>query len=239
MIAVNNLDKTFNGKKVADNITLKALSKEILCLVGPSGCGKTTLLRMIAGFERPDKGVVLIDDRIVGTPSQNVSPNKRHISFIFQDLALWPHMTVSSHLSFAMPRNKRRSKADKKQAIHDLLVQVGLDSYKDRYPHQLSGGERQRLAIARGLASNPRYLLMDEPFNNLDPVLKDELGRFLLALLETRSMGIIYVTHNTEEVVMLGDKIAVMNKGRLVQLGTPDQVCSQTEDTFVNKLLRR
>lgn len=236
MIVITDLKKKHSRKSVLNGITLNINKNEILALVGPSGCGKTSLLRLLAGFERPDQGRISIDNVTASTPEHILLPNKRNLSMIFQDLALWPHMTVEAHIRFVLNK-KTVSKEALSTKIRRILENVNLEGYNYRFPHQLSGGEQQRLAIARGTASNPGYLLMDEPFSNLDPILKEEQEGFVLKLKNKLQMGIVYVTHNIEEVNRLADKIVVMNKGALIQMDTKENIFRNPKNEFVRKFL--
>jgi len=237
MLEIENLSKRYGNISVLNDLTISVSLNEILTIVGPSGCGKTTLLRLIAGLERPDKGRILIEDREVSTPTKVIEPHKRKLSMIFQDLALWPHMTVREHIEFVLKKEKL-SRERSESSIDKILIDVNLNGYKRRYPHELSGGEKQRLAIARALASRPTYLLMDEPFSNLDTILKEELQGLVIRLKKDFQMGIIYVTHNIEEAVILADRIAIMNKGRFEQIGKKDEVLNNPANEFVRRLLR-
>jgi ABC-type sugar transport system ATPase subunit len=236
MIEITGLKKKYNQKSVLNGLDLRIYPNEILGLIGPSGCGKTTLLRLVAGFEKPDGGRILIDNVRVTTPSQIVMPNKRNLSMIFQDLALWPHMTVEAHIGFVLSK-KIFSKEELSEKIRKILGNVNLGGFNNRLPHQLSGGEQQRLAIARGVASNPGFLLMDEPFSNLDPILKKEQEGFILRLKNKLQMGIVYVTHNIAEVNRLARRIAVMDKGRIVQVDTRKNIFQNPKNDFVQKFL--
>ena len=237
MIAVKELTKKYNQKLVVNDVSLKIRSNEILALIGPSGCGKTTFLRLLAGLESPDKGQILINDVVVSTPSYLMLPNKRNLSMIFQDLALWPHMTAEEHIKFVL-KKKKISKDELLARAWGILRNVNLEGYNKRFPHQLSGGEKQRLAIARGIASDPNYLLMDEPFSNLDTFLKDELEDFLVGLRDKLQMGIVYVSHNINEVSRLAERIAVMKDGELIQMDIRDRLFKKPENGFVRKLLK-
>ncbi|MBU1053438.1 MAG: ABC transporter ATP-binding protein [Proteobacteria bacterium] len=237
MISITNLTKRYGGTKALKGVTLEVSPNEILALVGPSGCGKTSLLRLIAGLEHPDDGNILIDNATVGTQYGFIPPHKRKLSMVFQDLALWPHMSVKAHIGFVL-KAKKLSKEAMQHETDQILKNVNLNNYNNRYPHQLSGGERQRLAIARAIASDPLYLLMDEPFSNLDPVLKEELQDFIIGLKNRLGMGIIYVTHNIEEVIVMADRIAIMNRGELKQVGTKDEVLGNPMDEFVRRFLK-
>jgi len=232
MIRIENLEKRYGKVEALQGITLELSSSEILAMVGPSGCGKTTLLRVIAGFESPDEGKVLIDGVEVSTPAHMVAPYKRGLSMIFQELALWPHMRVSEHIEFVL-KKARRSKKALRLETQGILQDVNLNDHHRRYPHELSGGEKQRLAIARALASKPIYLLMDEPFSNLDSILKEELQGLVVGLKKRTQMGIIYVTHNVEEALVLADRIAIMNQGRLEQIDNKEEILSHPKNEFV------
>lgn len=236
MIEVENLKICYGEHLVLKGVDLQVQRNEVLALIGPSGCGKTTLLRVVAGFEMPDNGRISIEDVVVSRPGFVLPPNKRNLSMIFQDLALWPHMTIEEHLLFVFNKNKK-DKFHVANRIKELLENVGLEPCAGRLPHQLSGGEKQRLAIARGIAKSPKYLLMDEPFTNLDPILKKEQEVFLNRLKNQFQMGIIYVSHNIEEVKNIADRIAVMKNGKLVQVGTKQNIFQNPSDEFVKSFL--
>lgn len=237
MIKVENLGKRYGKVKALQGVTLDVSSSEILAVVGPSGCGKTTLLRLAAGLETPDEGRVVIGGIEVSTPTHMVAPHKRGLSMIFQDLALWPHMTVSENIKFVLKKDKLSGKALESEAYR-FQEDVNLNGYKNRYPHELSGGEKQRLAIARALASKPAYLLMDEPFSSLDPILKEDLQGLIFRLKKRKQMGIVYVTHNMEEALALGDRIAVMNRGGLEQIDNKDRILTYPKNDLVRRILR-
>jgi len=237
VLAAENLTKRYGNAEALKGLTFELSSGEVLAIIGPSGCGKTTLLRLVAGFESPDEGRVLIDGVEVSSPVRVLAPSKRRLSMIFQDLALWPHMTAREHIEFVMNK-KNKSKDVILSNLDRILKDVNLNGYRDRYPHQLSGGEKQRLAIARALASNPTYLLMDEPFANLDSILREELQGAVLDLKVNHQMGVIYVTHNVDEALTLADKMAVMRQGRLEQMGSKDSVLRDPKNEFVRRLLK-
>jgi ABC-type Fe3+/spermidine/putrescine transport system ATPase subunit len=215
MIVVENVQKKYGKLKVLAGVTLDLFPQEILALMGPSGSGKTTLLRVVAGFEKPDGGRVCIDGVEVSNSSTMAPPYKRKLSMVFQDLALWPHMTVGEHLEFVIQKNGTTKSAIKEE-IGRILQNVCLEDFQGRYPHQLSGGEKQRLAIGRALASSPSYLLMDEPFSQLDERLREELQQLLLSLSQQAGIGTIYVTHNTREAYAVARRVALMNQGLVV-----------------------
>jgi len=238
MIQTVNLTKRYHRLAAVKEVNLDFLSGEILSILGPSGCGKTTLLRLIAGLERPDKGRVVIHGTEVSTHAKMAAPSKRGLSMIFQELALWPHMTVRENIKFVMEKD-HSNKAMLEREIRDILAKVGLSGYDRRYPHQLSGGEKQRLGIARALASSPMYLLMDEPFSSLDSLLKDELQNVVIRLKENQQIGILYVTHNIDEALELSDRMAIMNQGAIQQVGVKDEVLHNPKNEFVERFLRR
>ena len=237
MLKTKNITKSYKNVEAVKGVTLQVPPGEVLAILGPSGSGKTSLLRLIAGFERPDEGTVSIDGIDVSLPVKMVEPSKRKLSMIFQDLALWPHMTVRQHIEFVLKKNKL-PKDVLNSEITTILNHVSLNGHNSRYPHQLSGGEKQRLAIARAFASHAKYLLMDEPFSNLDSILKEDLQQLIIGLKNSLHIGIIYVTHNIEEALVLADTIAVMNKGRLEQMDSSDKVLANPKNEFVRRLLK-
>ena len=200
---------------------------EILCLLGPSGCGKTTMLRLIAGFETPDAGTIHIGDRPVYGPGANVSPDKRRVGMVFQEGALFPHLTVAQNVAFGLGKGRRR-----KAQVAEALRLVNLEGYDARYPHQLSGGQQQRVALARALAPEPDLILMDEPFSSLDTGLRSQLRAEVRAILKEREATVVCVTHDQEEAMQIGDRIAVMNEGRIEQLGSPESIFHSPDNRF-------
>lgn len=236
MIIMDNLIKKYGKVDALKGLTLELNLHEILAIVGPSGCGKTTLLRIVAGLESPDEGRVLINGIEVSAPAHMVAPHKRGLSLIFQDLALWPHMTVGEHIEFVLKKDRLSVDVIKSKA-HGILKDVNLHGYYNRYPHELSGGEKQRLAIARAFALKPAYLLMDEPFSNLDIILKEELQELVMRLKNTHQMSIMYVTHNIEEAFVLADRIAIMNTGVLEQINSKEGILKNPKNAFVRRLL--
>lgn len=226
-VAVKNLGKKFNDLQILNGLSFEITPGETFVLMGPSGCGKTTLLRLIAGLDQPDWGEILLGNKSASTPGYSVPPRKRSLSMVFQDLALWPHMTVRQHVDFAIDRNKYRGKR-KKEKIDDLLNLVQLTNSK-AYPHQLSGGEQQRLAIARALVSEPRILLLDEPLSGLDLKLKQKLLKELKNLCRHLGITILYVTHRPEEAMYLADTVAVMGHGTMESFYTVAEFIRQQQ----------
>jgi ABC-type Fe3+/spermidine/putrescine transport system ATPase subunit len=211
MIEVRGLTKRYGDRAAVLDLGLLVPRGRIAVVMGPSGCGKTTVLRLIAGLERPDAGVIAIDGRVLGT-GRGHQAHHRGLGLVFQDLALWPHLRVREHVDFGLrgPRPVRRERTA------EVLERLSIRGLAERYPHQLSGGERQRLAIARALAPGHRCLLMDEPFSSLDPILKSELLGLVRGLCVDLGTTVIYVTHDLDEALALGERIFLMHRGRLV-----------------------
>jgi len=228
MVAVEALTVRYRGKTAVDAVSLDVAAGEILSLVGPSGSGKSTLLRTIAGIERPASGRILLEGREVAGPGVFVEPEARHVGMVFQDYALFPHLTVAANVAFGLGRRARGRAA----AVGALLDRVGLADRAAAYPHMLSGGERQRVALARALAPAPRVLLMDEPFSSLDARLRARVRHETLALLRDLGTTVIIVTHDPAEAVELGDRVALLRDGRLVQAGPPREVYARPATTF-------
>ena len=230
MLRCVGLTRQFDPDVVAVNdVSLDVNQGEILALVGPSGCGKTTLLRLIAGLETPDSGAIELDGNPVAARGFFVPPEKRGVGFVFQDYALFPHMSVAENIAYGL----HKSTEGRARRIDELLELVGLGSLRDRRPHELSGGERQRVALARALAPAPKILLMDEPFSNLDPNLSARLQQEVREILHKAGITVIFVTHDQEAALSMGDVVAVMENGRIQQTGAPDEAFHQPVSRFV------
>ena len=215
-LTFENVTRDFDQTQALAGVNLDVAPAEIVCLLGPSGCGKTTLLRVAAGIEKPTSGRVLINGLEVAGPSRFVAPENRGVGLMFQDFALFPHLTIRDNVAFGLKSLTRREACAEAQAA---LERVGLAHYANEYPHILSGGEQQRVALARAIAPRPSVLLMDEPFSGLDPQLREQMREETLAILhETRATSIV-VTHDAEEAMRMGDRVALMRKGRVVQTG--------------------
>lgn len=215
-VMLNNVAKGYDKIPVVDGVSLSIRRGETMALIGPSGSGKTTTLRLVAGLDFPDWGEIRLGGASMSTPEKIVPPFQRSVAMVFQDLALWPHMTAAQHIEFALPQRLRK-KNNLREAVARVLSLVRMEK-PDRYPRQLSGGEQQRLALGRALASEPEILLMDEPFSNLDTDLKNELLLDLKQLLADLNITTLYVTHQLEEAIYLADRVAVMEKGKIIQL---------------------
>jgi len=225
------------GNAVAlDGVSLEVASGELLPVLGPSGCGKTSVLRVLAGLTFPDSGRVRIGDDLVNDPLPRVPAHRRGIGMVFQQLALWPHLTVHGNLEFGLkargvPRTERRPQ------INEILSMVGLAGFGGRLPSELSGGERQRVALARALVGRPRVLLMDEPLSSVDAMLKDELLGQVRRVNRELGLTSLYVTHDKGEALALGRRVAVMERGRLVQVDTPESLSRRPANRFVATLM--
>lgn len=231
-IAVKNINKRFGDFVALDNVSLDFPQGELTALLGPSGCGKTTLLRCIAGLEHPDSGQVLLD----GQDASDRHVRERQVGFVFQHYALFKHMTVFENVAFGLrvkPRKERPSEDQIRRKVKELLELVQLDWLADRYPPQLSGGQRQRIALARALAVEPRVLLLDEPFGALDAKVRKELRRWLRRLHDELHVTSIFVTHDQQEALEVADRVVLMNKGHVEQLGSPDEVYNHPASPFV------
>jgi sulfate transport system ATP-binding protein len=231
-IEIRNIHKQFGNFTALGDVSLDIASGELVALLGPSGCGKTTLLRIIAGLETPDAGSI----HFAGADTTGVHVRERQVGFVFQHYALFRHMTVFENVAFGLrvkPRGLRPSEAVIKAKVHELLGLVQLDWLANRYPSQLSGGQRQRIALARALAVEPKVLLLDEPFGALDAKVRKELRRWLRRLHDELDVTSIFVTHDQEEALEVADRVVVMNKGAVEQIGTPQEVWDHPASPFV------
>jgi sulfate transport system ATP-binding protein len=231
-IEIRNVSKQFGAFQALGDVSLDIESGELVALLGPSGCGKTTLLRIIAGLETPDRGSILFS----GEDTTDVHVRERGVGFVFQHYALFRHMTVFDNVAFGLrvkPRALRPSDADIKKKVHELLGLVQLDWLADRFPSQLSGGQRQRIALARALAVEPKVLLLDEPFGALDAKVRKELRRWLRRLHDDLHVTSIFVTHDQEEALEVADRVVLMNRGKIEQIGSPQQVWDHPASPFV------
>jgi spermidine/putrescine transport system ATP-binding protein len=228
LIDLVNISKSFDGTMVLDDLNLSVKENSFVTLLGPSGCGKTTTLRIIGGFESPDKGKVIFD----GKDISNLPPNKRQLNTVFQKYALFTHMNIAENIAFGLKiRGKSKSYIDDK--IKYALKLVNLDGYEKRSVDSLSGGQQQRIAIARAIVNEPRVLLLDEPLGALDLKLRQDMQYELIRLKNELGITFIYVTHDQEEALTMSDTIVVMNQGYIQQMGTPEQIYNEPENAFV------
>jgi ABC-type Fe3+/spermidine/putrescine transport system ATPase subunit len=236
-IAIGEITLRYSGRLVIDRLSLTVEPGEVLALLGPSGSGKTSVLRVILGFAMPETGIVRLSGEVASREGRLlVLPEERGLAVVFQDLALWPHLSVAGNLAFGL-ESKGVPRSEREARIRAILERVGLEGKEHTYPGQLSGGERQRVAIARALVLEPRAVLLDEPLSNLDVGLKRELLSVFRDLLKERRTTALYVTHDLREALAIGDRIAVMEQGRVVQEGTLDSLRARPASNFVRGLL--
>src|SRR5262249_54897932 len=220
------------------DLTLEIRHGELLSLLGPSGCGKTTTLRLIAGFLAPDAGEIWLGDRRLSSPGQAVPPERRGMSMLFQSYAVWPHKTVAENVTYGL-KFRAVPRSEWPRRLRDALALVRLDGFGDRYPGELSGGQQQRVALARALVVEPAILLLDEPLSNLDAHLREEMRFEIRRLHEALHITTVYVTHDQAEAMVTSDRIAVMNAGRVEQVGTPAEVYERPATAFVAGFIGR
>jgi iron(III) transport system ATP-binding protein len=231
MIVLDAVSKSFGPVRALHEASLEVGRGEWLALLGPSGCGKTTLLRTLAGFERPDEGRVEVDGREVAGPRSWVAPEQRRLGTVFQDYALFPHLDVAANVGFGLPRGERAAR------VAELLELVGLSGLGERYPDELSGGQRQRVAVARALAPRPEVVLLDEPWNAIDPLMRASMRDELAGILRQAEVTALIVTHDREEAFTLADRIAVMRAGEVVQVGRPEELYFEPADRWAAEFL--
>ncbi|MGZ8751740.1 MAG: ABC transporter ATP-binding protein [Acidimicrobiia bacterium] len=229
VVSVRGLTKRFGALTAVDDLDLDVMSGELLALLGPSGCGKTTALRLIAGFEHPDAGRILLSGEEVAGPGRFVPPERRRVGVVFQDFALFPHLTVADNIGYGIPRDRKRRRA----RVAEMLDLIGLVDTANRYPHELSGGQQQRVALGRALAPEPALVLLDEPFSNLDAALRVRMRAEVRTILTTAGATAVFVTHDQEEALSLAERVAVMRAGRVIQIDAPAELYARPVDPFV------
>lgn len=241
-LVAQSISKTFGHTVAVREVSFEVARGEIVALLGPSGCGKSTTLRLLAGFEHPDSGAVLINGELVVESTVWRPPERRRIGMVPQDFALFPHLSVGENIAFGLPeghhawwtrRLRRLRHADAPARVPEMLELVGLDGFAERFPHELSGGEAQRVALARALAPDPAAVLLDEPFSNLDQNLRASLRLAMRNILKAANIAAVFVTHDREEALSLADRVAVMRDGRIEQIGAPDDIYYRPESRFI------
>ena len=222
---LTDITRVFDGEAVVDGVSLDVRAGEIVCLLGPSGCGKSTTLRIAAGVDRQSSGSIALNGRVISDDGRHAPPEERSVGLMFQDFALFPHLTVAENVAFGLKKARNR-----KEMALEYLKKVDLEGFGDKYPHQLSGGEQQRVALARALVTRPQVMLMDEPFSGLDNRLRDAVRDQTLAILKAEGTGVLLVTHDPEEALRMADRVALMRNGRIVQIGAPYNVYNRPVD---------
>lgn len=237
LLEVKNIEKSFEKNvPVVKNSSFTVQENEIFALLGSSGCGKTTTLRLISGFEHIDNGEIYLENKLLSSTKKHVAPQKRGVGFVFQDYALFPHMSALDNVAFGLtdlPRFKRKVFAE------EVLCRTGMGDHKHKSPAELSGGQQQRVALARAIAPEPKLILLDEPFSNLDAMLRESTRKEVRSIIKKVGMSAVLVTHDQEEALSFADRIAVMNDGRIEQIGTPEEVYYCPKTKFVAQFLGR
>lgn len=235
-IQIKQLTKHYSNsfQPAVEQFDIDVKKGEVITLLGPSGCGKTTTLRMLAGFEQPTTGRIVIDDQLIYDNTFSLCPEKRGIGMVFQDYALFPHLTITKNILFGLEKWKYK---DKMLRVNEILDLIGLQSLADRYPHQLSGGQQQRVALGRALAPNPHVVLMDEPFSNLDAGLREKMRKDVTDILRKTNTTAIIVTHDQKDAFAVSDRVVVMNHGVIQQIATPRDMYRSPKNCFVAKFL--
>jgi iron(III) transport system ATP-binding protein len=235
-VELNSLTKRYGAVAAVDDLSATIAHGSLVCLLGPSGCGKTTTLRLIAGFADLDGGTIRVGERIVSEPGRSLPPEKRNMSMIFQSYALWPHMTIAENVAYGL-RVRKVERAERERRVAAILDVAHLSELAPRYPHELSGGQQQRAALARALVVDPETLLLDEPLSNLDANLREEMRFEIRRLHDQYRYTTVYVTHDQSEAMTTADLIAVMNAGRIDQLGTPEDIYDRPQSEFVARFI--
>jgi iron(III) transport system ATP-binding protein len=225
-LEIRNLVRSYDGQRVVDEVSMRVMPGQVTCLLGPSGCGKSTTLRMIAGVEMQDSGEIYVDGNLICDTVFRIPPERRQIGLMFQDFALFPHLSVGDNVAFGL----KGTKEEKHARVEELLDKVGLKRFIHSFPYLLSGGEQQRVALARALAPRPKIMLMDEPFSGLDNRLRDDIRDQTLEILKEEDAAVLLVTHEPEEALRMGDEIALMRRGKVVQRGSPYNIYNAPVD---------
>jgi iron(III) transport system ATP-binding protein len=237
-VTIRGLTKRYGDVAAVLGLELRVEPGELVALLGPSGCGKTTTLRLVAGFLTPEAGEIWVGERCLSSPAAVVPPERRRMAMIFQSYALWPHMTVDGNVAYGL-RFTGAPKADRDRRVKDILKAVQLEGYGSRYPGELSGGQQQRVAVARALVVEPEILLLDEPLSNLDANLREEMRFEIRRLHETFAITTLYVTHDQAEAMVISDRVAVLQDGRVAQVGTAEELFERPRTRFVAEFIGR
>jgi iron(III) transport system ATP-binding protein len=238
-VSLKGLSRRYGDVAAVDHLSLEVEPGELVALLGPSGCGKTTTLRLVAGFLAPETGEIWVGERCLSSPATVVPPERRRMAMIFQSYALWPHMTVAQNVAYGLRFKRELARADRDRRVAEMLRVVQLAGYETRYPGELSGGQQQRVAVARALVVEPEILLLDEPLSNLDANLREEMRFEIRRLHEAFGITTLYVTHDQAEAMVISDRIAVLERGRVAQVGTADEVFLHPRTRFVAEFIGR
>ena len=236
-VAIKSLTRHYGDVAAVDALSLDVKPGELVALLGPSGCGKTTTLRLVAGFLAPEAGEIWVGDRCLSSPASVVPPERRRMAMFFQSYALWPHMTVAQNVAYGLRFKRALTRAAREAKVSEMLRVVQLAGYERRYPGELSGGQQQRVAVARALVVEPEILLLDEPLSNLDANLREEMRFEIRRLHEAFGITTLYVTHDQAEAMVISDRIAVLQRGRVTQIGTADELFHQPRTRFVAEFI--
>jgi iron(III) transport system ATP-binding protein len=237
-VRIQGLSKRYGDVGAVEGLDLRVEPGELVALLGPSGCGKTTTLRLVAGFLKPDAGEIWVGERCLSSPASVVPPERRRMAMIFQSYALWPHMTVDQNVAYGL-RFIGAPRVERDRRVNDILKAVQLEGYGSRYPGELSGGQQQRVAVARALVVEPEILLLDEPLSNLDANLREEMRFEIRRLHEQFAITTLYVTHDQAEAMVISDRVAVLQEGRVAQIGTAEELFERPRTRFVAEFIGR
>ncbi|MBL41385.1 MAG: ABC transporter ATP-binding protein [Rhodospirillaceae bacterium] len=231
ILKIDNISHKFGKFEIINNLSLEVLPNEIICLLGPSGSGKSTILRIIAGLEKLQKGKIYLNNKIISTNDFDyIQPEDREIGFVFQDLALFPHLNVEDNINYGL---NKINKEIKKQVYNSLVNKIGIQHLGKKYPHELSGGEQQRVALARALAPNPKLMLLDEPFSDLDTRLREKIREETISILKSNNTPVLLVTHDPNEAMLVSDKIIIINNKQKIQEGSSEDIYFKPKNKFV------
>src|SRR5438034_299558 len=236
-VTIKELSKRYGDVGAVQGLSLSVEPGELVALLGPSGCGKTTTLRLVAGFLTPEAGEIWVGERCLSSPTSVVPPERRRMAMIFQSYALWPHMTVAQNVAYGLRFKRGLARADREARVREMLRIVQLSGYESRYPGELGGGQQQRVAVARALVIEPEILLLDEPLSNLDANLREEMRFEIRRLHETFGITTLYVTHDQSEAMVISDRVAVLHGGRVVQVGTAEDLFQRPRTRFVAEFI--
>src|SRR5258705_8374855 len=238
-VAIKSLTKRYGDVAAVEDLSLDVKPGELVSLLGPSGCGKTTTLRLVAGFLRPELGEIWVGERCLSSPALVVPPERRRMAMIFQSYALWPHMTVARNVAYGLRFKAGMSGTERDRRVTEMLRTVQLSGFESRYPGELSGGQQQRVAVARALVVEPEILLLDEPLSNLDANLREEMRLEIRRLHEAFGITTLYVTHDQAEAMVISDRVAVLHRGRVVQVGSAEDFFRRPRTRFVAEFIGR